>query len=215
MTDVAANSESVAFASAPALTVGVRELAKMAQVSPGTVSKILPVLVADGAVVRDSHGYITAVNRRQLLDRWTIDYHVLESNGTPAYFVAPRGIAAILTKLKAAADEALTGAQAGSLWLPEGIVPLVPVTQLVIYTTSTDKSASHLGLVPVDAPAANVILIQPQDPAIIDDPMRKKDIPVAPLPLVLADLLTLPGRYPQQAEALMDALAKTDPAWKS
>jgi hypothetical protein len=33
------------------------------------------------------------------------------------------------------------------------------------------------------------------------------------LPLVLADLLTLPGRYPRQAEALIDALAKTDPAW--
>jgi hypothetical protein len=32
---------------------------------------------------------------------------------------------------------------------------------------------------------------------------------------VLADLLTLPGRGDAEAEQLMDALARTDQAWKT
>jgi hypothetical protein len=195
-------------------TVGVRELAQRAVVSPGTVSKTLPTLVADDAVERDGRGYVTAINRRQLLDRWTADYLVLKSNGTPQYYVAPRGIDAALAKLKTMPKVALTGGQAGAVWLPQGTAPLLPVTQLVVYTTDTEATASELGLVPVDPPSANTILVTPQDPAILDGPATKNGIPVAPLPIVLADLLTLPGRYPQQAEALMDALAKTDPAWR-
>jgi hypothetical protein len=37
---------------------------------------------------------------------------------------------------------------------------------------------------------------------------------LAPLALLLADLLTLPGRGDAEADQLMDALATTDPAWK-
>jgi hypothetical protein len=194
--------------------LGVRELAQMARVSAGTVSKLLPTLEAEGALERSPAGRVCAIDRRGVLRRWTADYGVLKANGVPGYFVAPRGIDAALVRLSQHPQIAVTGAQGGALWLPEGTAPVIPVTQLVAYADDPERLAVRLGLVPVDAPVANVILLAPQNPSVPDSPARIAGTPVAPLPLVLADLLTLPGRYPQQAEALMDALAKTDPGWR-
>jgi hypothetical protein len=194
--------------------VGVRELAELARVSAGTVSKLLPTLEAEGALERDPSGRVSAIDRRGVLRRWTADYGVLKSNDIPGYFVAPRGLDATLGQISQLPRTAVTGARGGALWLPEGTAPVVPVTQLVAYTDDPERAATALGLVPVDAPVANVILLAPQNPSILASPAHIADTPVAPLPLVLADLLTLPGRYAQQAEALMDALAKTEPEWR-
>ncbi|MDR1431529.1 MAG: hypothetical protein LBI99_05360 [Propionibacteriaceae bacterium] len=194
---------------------GVRELAILAEVSAGTVSKTLPTLVADGAVQRDDAGRITAVNRRQLLARWTIDYQVLRSNGTPGYSVAPRGLDNAQARLASLTGMAVTGASAGQAWLSGTVAPVIPVTQIIVYAIDPCQIADALGLVPVEPSVANVTVLTPQDPVILDNPEVLDGMPVAPLAIVLADLLTLPGRYPQQAEALMDTLAKTDPNWRS
>lgn len=194
--------------------LGVRELAALARVSAGTVSKLLPTLQAEGAVERGPSGRVSAIDRRGVLQRWTADYSVLKSNGDPGYFVAPRGLDAVLAQIGQTPRTAVTGAQGGALWLPEGTAPVIPVTQVAAYADDPERAAAALGLVPVDAPVANVILLAPQNPSILGSPTRLAGTPVAPLPLVLADLLTLPGRYAQQAEALMDALAKTDPRWR-
>jgi hypothetical protein len=194
--------------------LGVRELAQMAHVSAGTVSKLLPTLEAEDALERGPAGRVSAIDRRRVLRRWTADYGVLKSNGIPGYFVAPRGVDATLDQICRMPRNAVTGAVGGALWLPKGTAPVIPITQLVAYADDPGEAATALGLVPVDAPVANAILVPPQNPSILDSPPRVADTPVAPLPLVLADLLTLPGRYPQQAEALMDALAKTDPQWR-
>ncbi|MDR1768052.1 MAG: hypothetical protein LBR32_06465 [Propionibacteriaceae bacterium] len=194
--------------------VGVRQLADAADVSPGTVSKVLPTLAADNTIERDDRGQVTGVVRRRLLDRWTADYQLLKSNGTARYYVAPRGLDAALAKATAFPNLALTGGRAGQAWLPDNVTPVMPVTQLVLYTTDLGVTADTLGLAATDPPSANVILLTPQDPAILDRPESRAGVPVAPLPIVLADLLSLPGRYPQQATALMDALAKADPQWR-
>jgi hypothetical protein len=194
--------------------VGVRQLATLADVSPGTVSKTLPALAADNALERDSAGSVTSVDRRRLLDRWTADYGLLKSNGTPSYYVAPRGIGSVLEKTQTLPGVALTGGRAGQACLPEGVAPTLPTTQIVLYAADPTSIAETLDLVETDPPSANVIVLAPQDPAILDNPGIRAGLPVAPLPVVLADLLTLPGRYPAQAVALMDALAKTNPEWR-
>jgi len=194
--------------------LGVRELAGLTDVSPGTVSKVLPTFSAENAIQRDDTGRVTAVDRREVLRRWTADYQVLRSNMAPAFFVAPRGVDDALAKIAELPGIAVTGGPGGRAWLPSDTVPVVPVTQAVIYAAHHDQVAALLGLVAVESSAANVIVLAPQDPAILISPIDRSGIPVAPLPIVLADLLTLPGRYPQPAEALIDALAKTDPAWE-
>ena len=44
---------------------------------------------------------------------------------------------------------------------------------------------------------------------------QNRFVMIAPIPIVLADLLTLPGRSNAEAEQLLDALAKTDEAWEA
>ena len=193
---------------------GVRDLAETAAVSPGTVSKTLPLLTAEDAITRDTTGKITAVNRRQVLSRWTLDYRVLTSNLDVRYYVAPRGIEKAQATLAACQNVAFTGPQAARAYLPASTALLVPPTQIICYTSDPGATAAGAGLQEVDAPSANVILIAPRDRTLLDTPTRVDNTSVVPLPLALADLLTLPGRYPQQADAMMDALAKTNPAWR-
>jgi hypothetical protein len=150
-----------------------------------------------------------------LLRRWTADYECLTSNGSPAYYVAPRGLEPAQAALKARRDVAFTGARAAVGWLPAGTEATLPISQLVVYAAEPSPVAADLGLVPVAPSASNIILLKPQDPALLDAIALRDQAPLAPLPVVLADLLSLPGRYPQQGEALMDALAKADPAWRS
>jgi len=57
------------------------------------------------------------------------------------------------------------------------------------------------------------MIAAPQDDQILpqsDDP----PLSLAPVALVLADLLTLPNRSDAEAEQLLDALARLDTAWK-
>lgn len=145
---------------------------------------------------------------------------VAESRGLAGLIVLP--VAAILvgtphsavSAIRVRANVAFTGLRAVRAYLPQKVAHLAPETQVMCYTFGIADVAGAAGWQPMVAPAANVILIDPQDSAWLGEPAIVRGIPVAPLPLVLANLLTLPGRYPQQAEALMDALAKADPGWK-
>jgi hypothetical protein len=98
--------------------LGVRELGARVGVSAGTVSKTLPTLMAHDAVQRDGRGRIDGIDRRQVLARWTADYQVLRSNGTPTWHVAPRGAAGAVEALDKTTGVAVTGAWAGRDWPP-------------------------------------------------------------------------------------------------
>ena len=74
------------------------------------------------------------------------------------------------------------------------------------------RLAEQLGLVEADAATANVVIAAPQDGRILPSPGEPATL--APTALVVADLLTLPGRSDAEAEQLMDALAAIDPSWK-
>jgi hypothetical protein len=130
----------------------------------------LPTLLADDTIERGPTGTVANVNRRRLLNRWTIDYQLLKSNSTPGYYIAPRGLDAALTKAGALPNVALTGGRAGQAWLPGGVTPILPTTQLVIYTADPETTAQTLDLAPTNPSSSNVILLAPQDPAILDLP---------------------------------------------
>jgi len=193
--------------------IGVRELAGAAGVSPGAVSKTLPLLAIEGAIRRDEDGKVVSVDRRLVLNRWTLNYNILRSARSVRYFVALRGLDKAAAALAEQAGVVFTGPQAAVAYLPDGVTPSLPPTQIFCY--ALDVAPASLGLEEVGPSSANVIVIRPQDTTLLGNPAVIKGHLVAPLPLVLADLLTLPGRYPQQAEALMDALALTDSAWRS
>jgi hypothetical protein len=66
----------------------------------------------------------------------------------------------------------------------------------------------------MDRQSSNVVITAPRDPDLVTLPaLSDSDLPLAPLPQVLADLLTLPGRESLLADQLMDQLAESDPMW--
>lgn len=192
------------------LPIGVRDLASAAQVSPGSVSKLLSTLADEDIVERDAAGKTVAVRRRALIRRWARDYSFTTTNPGVAYFIAPRGLTRTLDRLTDAAPMTLTGSAATRALLAEGTTPVVPMTLLALYTADPRELASTLGLIGAEPGTANVVAATPLDQSILPD----DGVAVAPVPLVIADLLTLPGRGDSEAEQLLDALTVTDPAWK-
>lgn len=190
------------------LPLGVRALASLAGTSPGSVSKVLPTLVGERVLDRDERGAVTVVRRRALIRRWVQDYSFLMTNGAPRHYIAPRGLHRTLDRLaELPFPGAVTGSAAARRWLPEGAASVVPLRLLALYADAPEVLADTLGLIPADTATANVVIAIPQDRGVLADHL-------APAALVLADLLTLPGRAGAEAEQLMDALARTDPAWR-
>lgn len=203
------------------LPVGVRGLAGLAHVSPGSVSKLLATLASEGIVDRDENGRVVAVRRRALLRRWAVDYSFARANPSVAYFIAPRGLDRALARLAELRNVAITGSAAARLLLPESSTSVVPLRLLAIYAARPAEAADELGLIAAEPTTANVVIARPQDPDILAQPEPDifaqpgdGDLVTAPLPLVIADLLTLPGRSDAEAEQLMDALAVADEAWR-
>lgn len=192
--------------------VGVRELASAAQVSPGSVSKLLTTLAAEGIVDRDARGAVSNVRRRSLLRRWAQDYGYATTNPGLGYWLAPRGLAQVIDRVAEQEGVAVTGSAAARRLLPPDKTSVVPLRLLALYAASPRRLAEQLGLVEADAATANVVIAAPQDGRILPSPGEPATL--APTVLVVADLLTLPGRSDAEAEQLMDALAAIDPSWK-
>lgn len=202
--------------------IGVRDLQILADVgSPGSVSKLLPTLAAADALERDDRGQVIDINRRALLNRWTIDYSFRASNNAATTFLAPRGLESLLDRIRssdglpATGRVAVTGSFAAKSYLRDGVVPVVPASRLVLYADRPAGAVSDLDLVEVEQAVSNVLIANPRDDELLEAPVRDDSgLPIVPLPQVLADLVGLPGRESLLAEQLMDQLAETDPLWR-
>lgn len=193
--------------------VRVRELAQVADVrSAGSVSKILPTLVAADAIDRGEDGEVTQIRRRRLLERWTEDYSYLSSNGITLSYLAPRGLTSVLQRLGEYEGVCVTGSMAASEYLSPGTVPVVPTLRLALYADDPERIRRELDLHREDRSMSNVLITKPKDQAILSG-QPGGTFRVAPLPQVLADLMTLPGRETALADQLMDQLALTDHRW--
>lgn len=189
-------------------TTGVRELAQRAGVSAGTVTKVLPALAAYGAVTRLRDGGVTDVDRRLLMERWTLDYKVYRTNPEVLWRLAPRGpdlayadlLATDLGNDPTGRTIAYTGWLAATVSLPEGNYPVVPNTLLSIYSADPGALGDDLGLRTASPQTANVVLIRPRDETLLTG----VPLPV-PEPQIIADLMTMGGRYDELATQLSEA----------
>jgi DNA-binding HxlR family transcriptional regulator len=193
--------------------VGVRELAQRASVGPGTVSKVLATLEREGVVSRGTTGNVESVRKRALVERWAQDYGVLTTNSS-RWYVAPRGLQALIDR---PANRGRTGVATGSLalraFLEKGTTAITALSQVAFYVPSLDTAARELGLAPVDAAKANVLLLEPYDPKLLQDASKTPVGSVVDPGQAAVDLFTSPGRGPEEAQQLMDALAARDRAW--
>lgn len=189
---------------------GTRMLASASSTPLGSVSRVVNFLEEEAMLTRDSKKQITAVDWPTLIGRWTKDYSIARSN-TLTSFIEPRGLHALKTKLSRLGRYAATGSLAGP--------SIAPTRLAMIYVDNSNNAANMLELVATDA-GANVWLLEPFDSVVFErtqtiQTSHQDDPIIAAAPSqVAADLLTSPGRGPQEGEALIQTMKETENAWR-
>lgn len=189
---------------------GVRKLAEKSSTPLGTVSRVVTFLEEEALLTRDERKSITAVDWQALIKRWAADYSVTGSNVLRSY-LEPRGLGALPPRLAKLDRYAATGSMAA----PGGVAP---ARLAMIYVEDAEAAAKALELVPTEA-GANVWLLEPYDAVVFE---RTQSVAtgtgasiVAAAPTqVVADLMTSPGRGPQEADALAERMKGSQDAWR-
>lgn len=189
--------------------VGLRELAKRAGVDPGYASRVVDFLDREALVTRTPRGLITNVDWRALLNRWSQEYSPFRRQGA-AMYLAARGIPAVTERLQQLKVRyAVTGS-----WAAAEVAPVAPPRLLTVYVDRPRDVEQALDLRPAEA-GANVALFTPFDDVVFDRTSVKKGITIAALSQIAADLMTSPGRGPNEAEALIQWMQENEDAWRA
>lgn len=191
---------------------GVRTLAEVASTPLGTVSRVVSFLESEALLTRDDRKQVVAVDWAALLSRWAKDYGVSTTNVMRAY-LEPRGLGALWPKLSRLSRYAATGSIAGT--------SVAPTRLAMLYVEDTEAAARSLDLVTTEA-GANVWLLQPYDEVVFERTRRRQvtagesttAIVAVSFPQTAVDLMTSPGRGPQEAEALLDKMKGTADEWQ-
>ena len=145
---------------------------------------------------------------RKLLIRWSDDAP-LESRTTASTWLAPRGLKSLWDGLRNADFPYLVTGSAVAV----SVAPVAPPRLASVYVEDAEGVANTLDLRATEA-GANVILLHPEDKTLFERATDRDGLRNARLPLVVADLLSGPGRSPAEAEALMDWMAAHEEVWR-
>lgn len=187
---------------------GVRELAALTKIDAGYVSRVLSFLDSEALITRVGRGRLESVDWPSLLRRWAQEAP-LDSRGQPRTFLEPRGLSALLKRL-ARLDEpyAVTGSLAAV-----SIAPIAPPRLATIWVRDAAGAASKLGIRPADS-GANVMLVEAGDESVFEGAALRDGVRYAPPSQVAVDLLTSPGRGPQEGEELIDWMQSNEEKWR-
>jgi len=189
--------------------LGLRELAKRAVVDAGYASRIVDYLDREALVVRKPRGPITGADWPGLLRRWSQEYSPFQ-RGRARWYLAARGFAQLTDKLRTlSARYAVSGS-----WAAAQFAPVAPPRLFLCYADDIAHLAQALDLRPADA-GSNVVLMTPFDPVVYERTSQQKGTTVAAPSQITADLLTSPGRGPNEAEALLEWMRENERAWRA
>jgi hypothetical protein len=186
---------------------GVRELAALAGVDPGYASRIFRFL-SDEALVKKDGRRLASIDWQGILRRLAVDSPI-DARGQHQLFLAPRGLDHFLASLRALEKGyALSGSLVAS-----SVCPIAAPRLVTLYVDNLEKSPVLDGLRPAEK-GANVYLVEPTDPWIFSRTRKVDGAVHAPLPLVVMDLLSGPGRSPAEGEELIRWMAEHPEAWR-
>jgi hypothetical protein len=192
--------------------LGVRDLAMRAEVGPATSSRVLELLARDDLVERDRRGAVTKVRKRSLARRWAEDYG-LTTTSNAVSVLAPRGIDRLVRDFAAYPQSyALTASAAHRAYLPAGQASVAPLSLVAAFVDDAPAAIQDLHLRMADR-GANVLLIEPFDHVVYRNHCVKEQIRYVSVGQVVVDLLTGPGRSPEEGEQLLGVLADSDEEW--
>lgn len=189
---------------------GVRELATRAGLAPATVSRLFDLLDREALIEHDSpRSPVKSVDWAALLRRWAQDYRFDTSNRI-VRFIEPRTLPTLFAKLRGYDRRyAVTGSFAASRW-----APVAPPRLATLFVEDVERAGNELKLTPTET-GINVVLAEPFDRVAFERTQLIDGVRYAAPSQVAADLLTGPGRAPQEAEALLTWMGKNERAWRS
>jgi len=191
-----------------AAPLGIRELAERARVTPGYASRLVKLLAEEALLEREQRGPVVSVDVPRLLQQWSEHYSLAESNATRSY-LDPRGTSRCLGKLTSRKHRyAVTGSFGAA-----ALAPVAAPRLLTVFVDNADRAAEELRLRPAET-GANVILAEPFDPVVYDRTWEKDGVTYAAPSQLVADLLTSPGRGPNEAEELLRWMGENENAWR-
>jgi len=189
----------------------VRELVATAETSTGSTYRVIDFLEREGLAIRDLSKQVSVIDWPQMLRRWSNDYSFAETNQVTRW-LAPRGLeqfVEVVGDTELDDDYAVTGSLAAAQW-----APYAPARLAMIYAANPIDAAEKWGLRPVDA-GANVILAQPKFDVVFDRSARDETgVIMAAASQVVVDLMTGPGRNPNEAEQLLNWMQSNEGSWR-
>ncbi|WP_158607738.1 hypothetical protein [Flexivirga caeni] len=126
-------------------------------------------------------------------------------------WIAPRGLDALLDTIRtrAMADYAMTGSVAAATW-----AAYAPARSAMIYVRNPLQASAEWDLRATDT-GANVLLAQPAYHVALERTIDREDgVRVAAPTQVAADLMTVPGRAPAEAEELVEWMTHHEQLWR-
>jgi hypothetical protein len=190
----------------------VRAVAMHAEVGAATSARILGYLAQEHLVERDEHGTVQRVHKRSLAQAWARDYGMTRTNHTTPV-LAPRGLSWVMNRLAAQRlPHVLGGSAALRRYLPEATTAVAPLSLLAIYSDETPALRRELELRTTER-CANVLLLEPFDQAVLQGALEADGLRYTAASQTVVDLLTSPGRGPEEAAQLMEVLAQRDEEW--
>lgn len=187
---------------------GVRELATLTKTDAGYVSRVLSFLDSEALITRVGRGRIETVDWPALLRRWA-EEAPLDTRGRLRTYFEPRGLSALTPRLaKLDTPYAITGSLAAAT-----VAPLAPPRLATIWVPDANAAATSLALRQADA-GANVVLAETLDDTVFDGAVQREGLWYAAPTQVAVDLLTSPGRGPQEGEELVDWMKRNEAKWR-
>jgi hypothetical protein len=189
----------------------MRELVRVSQVSIGAGYRVVDFLEREGLAERADRGPIIIPRWDKVLRRWSEDYGFVR-NSRVTRWIAPRGLEGLLARASKTDPSvyAVTGTVAAAEW-----ASYAPARSAMIYVRDADSVAGEWKLRPAEA-GANVMLAEPDvDVPFVRATANMAGVQLAAPAQVVVDLLTGPGRSPQEAEELLEWMIANEPSWRS
>lgn len=186
------------------------EIADVANVNQGYLSRILDTLREEGLIEREGAGPITDVDWPAMLRRRAQALDLFRVPGAHS-FVARQGPRRLLDHLRerqADPPPTITGSFAAAR-----LAPVAAPSLLVVYTMTPGQLAAELDLLPSEA-GADTILLRPDNGIAFERPTRDDGLAWAAPSQVAIDSLAGSGRMPAEGEALIEWMRENEDDWR-
>lgn len=179
---------------------GVRELAERSVAAPSSVSRTLDFLSREALVVRDGKQRVTAVLVAELIRRWSDDFRFNKQNDI-VRLLESRGLQRALDRLRdSGSSYAITGSFAANV-----VAPYAEPQLLVAYADDLPRLEAELGTRRAET-SSNLWLAAPPDDLPFVRTQSRDGLRYAATAQVACDLFGMPGRSPEEAEAILRLL---------